>query len=301
MERDKSKKKIFKDGQLFYYLVFALPLLQFCIFYIGVNFNSFLLAFRNYDALTGEYSFAGFDNFVLFFKNVSVDPSLKYAIKNSLIRYAVSLLIQIPLSLLFSYYIFKQKFAYRTIQALLFLPSILSAIVVCLIFMQISAHVFPAIGLKDYLGNIHTQFTTIVIYNVWIGFGASILLYSSAMGSVSPDVIDAAHVDGANAIREFFHIIIPSIYPTLSTFIVTGIAGIFIDQANVHSFFSTSADPSSYTIGYYLFTQIVGKTSSYSAYPYAASAGLVFTAIAVPLTLFVKWLLEKFGPSEESK
>ena len=168
-----------------------------------------------------------------------------------------------------------------------------------MIFLQVSGHVFPAIGLRDYLADYDTQFITIALFNIWMGFGGSVLLYSSAMGAISPSVIDAAQVDGASAVREFISIILPSIYPTFSTFVVTGIAGIFINQANIFSFYANAADPSSYTIGYYLFNQIVGKASGYSTYPYAAAAGLVFTAIAAPLTLIVKWALEKFGPSED--
>lgn len=293
-----TKKKKMQDGKLFYYLVFALPILQFCIFYIAVNFNSILLAFKNYDAMTGEYTIVWFDNFKSFLVNVTADPSLVFSIKNSLLLYLLGWVISTPLGLLFSYYIFKKKFAHKTLQTFLFIPSILSTIIMCLIFMQISGHVFPAIGLKDYLADINTQFITIAFFNIWMGFGSSVLLYSSAMGAISPSVIDAAQVDGANAIREFISIVLPSIYPTFSTFVVTGIAGIFINQANIFSFYAEAADPSSYTIGYYLFTQIVGKASGYSTYPYAAAAGLVFTAIAAPLTLLVKWALEKFGPSE---
>ena len=293
-----NKKRKCNDGRLFYYLVFALPILQFCIFYIGVNFNSILLAFKRYDSVTGDYSIVWFDNFKTFFQNIKVDPSLNFAIKNSLLRYVLGLGISMPLSLIFSYYIFKKKFAHKTLQCFLFLPNILSSIVMCMIFMQISGHVFPAIGLKDYLANIDTRFMTIVFFNIWVGFGAHVLLYSSAMGGVSPSIIDAAQVDGANALCEFLFIVLPMIFPTISTFLITGIAGIFIDQANLYSFYSYTADPSTYTVGYYLFTQIVGKASGYASYPYAASAGLVCTIIAAPLTLLVKWLLEKYGPSE---
>ena len=293
------KKKKMQDGKLFYYLVFALPILQFCIFYIGVNFNSILLAFKNYDAMTGEYSIVWFDNFKLFLRNTTADPSLVFAIKNSLLLYLLGLCISTPLGLLFSYYIFKKKFAYKALQTFLFVPSILSAITMSLIFLQISGNVFPKIGLKDYLSDINTQFITIALFNIWVGFGSSVLLYSSAMGAISPSIIDAAQVDGANSIQEFFSIVLPSIYPTFSTFMVTGIAAIFLNQANIFSFYAEAADPHAYTIGYYLFTQIVGKASGYSTYPYAAAGGLIFTIIAAPLTLIVKWALEKFGPSED--
>ena len=296
MKRANAKR--IKDGVIFYHLMFLLPVLQFCIFYIGVNFNSITLAFKNYDSVTGEYSIVWFDNMFRFIKNINEEPSLNYAVKNSFLKYAYGWLFSTPFSLLFSYYIFKKKFMYKWIRVFLFLPSILSAMIMSLIFLNISGHVLPAVGLKDYLADIDTQFVTIVFFNIWIGFGTGVLLYSSAMGAIPVSEIEAAMVDGAGPICEFFHIVMPSIYPTFTTFVVTGVASIFIDQANVFNFYAEAADPHAYTIGYYLFTQVVGKSSGYASYPYAAAAGIVFTAVAAPTTFLVKFLMEKFGPSE---
>lgn len=293
----KNKKK--QDGRLFYYLMFALPIIQFCIFYIGVNINSILLAFKSYDALTGEYSVVGFANFFQFIENITADPALGYAIQNSIIKYVCGWIFSTPFSLLFSYYIFKKKFAYKAMRVLLFLPSILSAMIMSLIFLNISGHILPAFGLEDYLARVDTRFAMIIFFNIWIGFGGGVLLYSSAMSSISPSIIEAAHIDGVGAVGEFFHIVMPGIYPTFTTFVVTGVAGIFIDQANVYNFYAEAADIHAYTIGYYLFTQIVGKAAGYTSYPYAAAAGLLFTAVAAPTTLLIKLLMEKFGPSEE--
>ena len=61
-------KKKQKD-MIFYILMLAFPVTQFLIFYVGVNFNSILLAFRKYDVLKGEFSWAGFDNFIQVFSD----------------------------------------------------------------------------------------------------------------------------------------------------------------------------------------------------------------------------------------
>ena len=47
---------------LFYSLLLALPLLQFCIFYVGVNLNSVLLAFKTYTG-NNTYAWLGLGNF----------------------------------------------------------------------------------------------------------------------------------------------------------------------------------------------------------------------------------------------
>jgi ABC-type sugar transport system permease subunit len=111
--------------------------------------------------------------------------------------------------------------------------------------------------------------------------------------------LEAAEVDGAGPFRQFMSILLPSIFPTISTFLITGIAGIFINQGGLYDFYANGALQSSYTLGYYLFVKVVGSSSGKASYPYAAAAGLLMTLVAVPLTLLMKFVLEKFGPSED--
>ena len=51
------------------------------------------------------------------------------------------------------------------------------------------------------------------------------------------------------------------------------------------------------TYGYYFYTQTQGA-QSIAEYPLLSAMGLLMSVVAIPLTLLVKWLLEKFGPSE---
>ena len=295
----RHKSRIDKKALIFYCLMFAFPVAQFCVFYIGVNFNSIILAFKDYDPITGVYTWLGFDNFVRFFNEIFAGNTLTYAIKNSLILWAVTLACGTALALLFSYYIFKNAPLHSLIRVLLYLPSMLPAIAMVIIFMMFSGFGLPALGLKDWFSEADTQFAAVLVFNIWIGFGTPVILYSGAMSQVSADVLEAARVDGVNSLQEFFRIVLPSIYPTICTFLVTGVAGIFINQANLYSFFSYDANEKIYTIGYYLFVQIAGQNTGISAYPYAAAGGLLLTVVAVPVTMLVKFLLEKFGPSED--
>ena len=94
-----------------------------------------------------------------------------------------------------------------------------------------------------------------------------------------------------------FFVVIPQIFPTLSTYLVIGIVAIFTDQANLYTFFRDGAAPENYTIGYYLFIKVMGSESSVADYPEAAAMGLLFTAVAIPVTFGVKALLEKLDPN----
>ena len=142
-----------------------------------------------------------------------------------------------------------------------------------------------------------TRFATLVFYNIWIGFGSVILLYSGAMKNINESVIEAGKIDGVGPFKEFIHIVFPSIYPTFVVFFVSGLAGIFTNQLNLFSFYGANAEYSDYTLGYFLYMKTQGATAG--EYPYLAAMGILMTLVVVPITFFVNWGLKKIGPKEE--
>lgn len=99
----KTKKMIFVYGFL------AWPILHFLVFWFGMNIGTFADSFFEYN-LAGQRSFVGFENYVTAFKiflgrkdNGIVNH---YALLNSLSLIPLSLLINLPLTLIFAYAIY---------------------------------------------------------------------------------------------------------------------------------------------------------------------------------------------------
>lgn len=82
----KGKLRVNRD-QLFYILLLAFPLAQFCIFYIGVNFNSFLLAFQTYNTQTSAFQWDFGANFSQVWRELTTSSMLLDMLKNSLIAW----------------------------------------------------------------------------------------------------------------------------------------------------------------------------------------------------------------------
>lgn len=293
-----------KRDILFYCIMLVWPVAQFAVFYIGVNGNSILMAFQNIDISTNTTTWT-FDNIVNAFTMMTTSPLLLNALKMSLLSYFLMLVIGTPLGLLFSYYIFKKHFGSNFFKVLLFLPSIISAIVMVTIYRFFVERAVPTmmnswfgITMQGLLENTATRYATIIFYNIWVGFGTSTLMYSNAMAGISPEVIESAHVDGATGLREFWHIVLPMVYPTLTTFLITGVAGLFTNQINLYSFYGAGAPSDMITYGYYLYTQ-TATAASEAEYPLLSAMGLILTVVTVAITFVVRWLLEKFGPSED--
>ena len=300
----KKKKSIFTKDLLFYSLMLLFPLTQFAIFYIGVNGRSFLYAFQKIDGSTNSITWT-VEPFVNAFRQI-FQPTLLKVLGTSFLSFALTYAIGTVLALFFSYFIYKKLPFGNFFKVMLFLPSILSAIVMVTIYQNFVEIGLPSI-LTSWFGGAHkglienpdTRFWAIVFYNVFVSFGTSVLMYSNAMSGLSVEVSEAAKIDGANSWHEFFHIVLPGVFPTISTFAITSVAGIFINQMNLFSFFGTGASGDVQTYGYYLYVEALRAGTNESEYPIICAIGLLLTCVAVPLTLLTKFALEKWGPSED--
>ena len=316
--------------RIFVSLLLLWPVLQFCVFYIGVNFNSLLISFQNItyvnvdsagNAVNSATSFTWtllqYQKAFEWFGSSEFGNMLWVSVKS----YLISTCISVPLGLLFAYYIFRKLPGWSAFRVLLFLPMILSGVVMAAIFRYFIEDCLPSLIENVWYGGIlhqtapeeatmslfnplrKTSYATLMFFNIWIGFGTSVLMYSNKMSGISDEVIEAANIDGATGIRTFWYIVLPYAYPTLSVFLITGFAQICSNQYNVYNMFSSSlTDNSLRNLGYYLFVEVNTKFRSGGGMPelpYYAAIGVILTLVAVPLTLLLKYLLEKFGPSED--
>ena len=268
------------------------------MFYILVNLNSVLLAFKKYQYDDGGlYEFVGWENFSNVFKNLTQLDYILINLKNSLLLYLFGLLVGVPVALLFSYYIYKKSIGSKIFKVILFLPSIISSIVMVTIFRYFSERALPELinmifktQMHGLLENTKTVFPTLVFYSLFIGFGGNVLLYTGAMNTIDDSVVEAAQMDGAGYFRECISITIPQIFPTISTFLVVGVAGILTNEMNLYAFFGANADTSVSTIGYLLFRDTMH--GSVSSYPYLAAFGLLLTIVSLPIVMIVKKILD---------
>lgn len=301
MRTTKTKRTGDRADLIFYCLLIALPLLQIAIFYFYVNFNSILMAFQRYVTLEDKFILDFKYNFTLLAQDIK-NYLLIDALKNSVIVWIFTSVLGTFLSILFSYYIYKKWVVGKTFKFFLFMPSVLPSILLVSVFQFFVNEAIPGY-MSELFGKTITGLLvdkdslmpTLLFYNVWVSFGAQILIYTGAMDQISPDIMEAGKVDGVMPLQEFFLIVIPIILPTISTFLVANIAMLFSNQANLYAFFgdSNSIGPESYTIGYYLFLLVNKAGNGKTMYTYASALGIVCTLIAFPLTLGVRKLLNR--------
>lgn len=301
----KKRTRAAKGDMLFYVLMMAWPILQFCVFYIAVKFNSILYSFQRYDKLSRTFTWT-LDYVKSALKMMTTGPALVETMKMTLLFFLLFTGINTPLGLLFSYYISKKQFAFGFFRVFLFLPSIICSVIMVLIYGNFVDVALPEIvrvltgkTVGGLMSTKSTRFFAVMFYNLLVGFGVNVLMYSNAMSAISEEVVEAAHLDGATGLKEFWFITLPSIYPTLVTFLITALAGMFLNQYNLYSFFGSGEHFGLQTYGLYFYVQTLVADGSRAEYSQISAIGLWLTFIALPLTYGVKFLLEKLGPSED--
>lgn len=300
--RTVARSKMAKGKILFYASIVALPILQFLIFYVGVNVNSFILAFQTWDGDINAYTWNKFDmlfdNFKRVLSDFSTQPILKNSLRNSLVLFVIGVVFGSTLALLFSYYIYKKHFAYRFFKIVLFIPNVVSSVTLAIMLLYFATDASKALIGIELLTDQKTKLPTLMFMSVMLSFGVQVLIYSGAMSGISESISEAAVLDGINPIKELIYIDIPMIFPTISVFIVSSIASTFMNQMNVFNMYGQGApDGNIYTVGYYLYTNILGAVNA--DYPYYSAFGLLLTFVTVPIAFLAKFLLDKFGPSVE--
>ncbi len=297
MENTKTKSNIMSRKYkrvIFYTLLMAIPSIQFAIFYFYVNFNSVILSFKVYD-MDMNVSFGFLSNLEKAWEQITI---AKGAIINSSYIYLCNLAVVTVLALFFSYYIAKKYLLSGFFRVMLFMPSIISHVTLVVIYKVI---------MYEYLGidseNKLAETFVILFYNIWIGFGTNVMMYTGSMSSIDPSIVESAQLDGVNFAQEFIHIYIPMIWPTFITFVITGLAGMFTSSMSLTAFYGENGGGSFDVFGYFLYRNIISADyrdlSNRISYSVLSLMGLMVTVVLVPVTLGVRKVMESFGPSTE--
>lgn len=241
-----------KTDALFIYGFLAWPILHFFVFWVCMNFGTFVDSFFEIMADGTTRRFVGFDNYAEIIRIIfgQKDRGIMnyHGVLNSLTLIPLSLLINLPITILFAYGIFKKVPLYNSFRIILFLPAIISSVVLCLAFRLsldnssgIIIRLIKAVGLGGdgsqantgiipvggFLGNEKTMWGTILVFSVWTGVNGNLIYFSSAMARLPESVFESAELDGATQLRQFGSICVPLIWPTITTMSITLVAGVF--------------------------------------------------------------------------
>lgn len=291
-------RAIKKNWQLY---VLLLPALIWLAIFCYVPMYGILLAFKDFSIRKGITAspWAGLKYFEQFF-STAVAGTL---IKNTLMLSLLSLLVVFPLPILFALLLnqLQSKRFKKFVQTASFAPYFVSNVVVVSIMTVILA---PSSGfvnvLLQSLGSEPIMFMTrpeyfrplYVVSQVWQSMGFNAIVYLAALTGISPDLHEAAIVDGANKLQRIVHIDIPTIMPTIVIMLILAIGNImtvgyekvYLMQSGMNTSVSEIISTYVYKVGLlnaqYSFSTAVGVFNSVSNFILLLAANLITRKVA---------------------
>lgn len=299
MEQIQRKKR--QAGTLGkYFYVFILPaFVVYLLFSIVPFLYTFYYSFTDYtDMNPVNLSFVGLKNYIKVFNT----PLMITAIKNSVL-YAIMLtslqtILALPLAVLLD----KKLKSRNLLRAVFFFPAVFSSLIIGYLwnFIMSSSDYGLINNLLHQLGFGTFNFFTadralfsVILTQAWQWTGWAMVIYLANLQSISPDLYEAADIDGAGGIKKFFYVTLPLMCPSVKIIVVTGLIGGMKVFDIIYSM--TSGGPGNATET--VMTVMMKKGISDGFYSTGSAFGVCFFAIVLVISAVVTKLMGKWSDS----
>lgn len=302
VERPKKKRNI--KRALFIIGTLAIPILHFCVFYIYVHAEAFVMAFQRYDVNGNLYW--TLENFEIVFKSFQSGGIGVEALRNTMIYYLIAVFQTLIIGPIFAYFSYKNLWGDTLRRVLGAGAGLMSGVVVTTI---VSLLFEPGGPISKLFTNMYgldmpaqifndSRFAMkgLIIYTVWWGLGINYYI-RGAMMRIPEDVIEYAKLDGVSWIRELTSIILPLCWPTIMTLLILSSTSLLMSSSQEYLF--TGGDYGTTTIAHWLWVQqLNAKPNSNSLY-FVGALGMTLSFVTIPIVFGLRAILEKFNAKVE--
>ena len=295
-----SKKGLSVSAQC--YLLISLQIIGFFVFTLYPYIWTISKSWYFYDGIKAHTSYVGWDNFVSIFTKDAVYwktwiTTFKYAVFKTF--------LEIPLALILASLLTKKLKGSGFFRGVFYLPYIISVAIVGVVFSNIFDYfgIFNNILTKlniikepvDWFGNAGTALAAIVFTSTWQTFGINVLYFCAAFNNVPKEVYEAADVDGAGKVRQFFSITLPMIAPVFVTVLLLSLNGTLHVGEFIVVMTNGAPAGATNTVGAYLISKFVpGFADGVVNIGYGCAVSLVTSLIYIAIALSYNKATAKF-------
>jgi ABC-type sugar transport system permease subunit len=265
---------------------FVVPTLLFlAVFKYGPMVWAIELSFTNYDMVSAP-SFVGLENY----RSLAADPIFREALSNTLVYIAGSTICTTLVALGLALLISSGVPGGRHCMTVMFLTNLMPIIAVCLVWRfllhpyGLVNQVLALFGASriDWLTDSWTAMPTIIAVTVWRFATYFMVVFLAAILALPEDYFEAAELDGANALRRFWHITLPLLMPTI--FFVVVVSALLSARIFLMPYIITGGGPGNATR---VLSMLIYETGfSYMKMGQAAAISVVLFAIMLVFTIF---------------
>jgi len=282
--------KAFRRDKLLYFML-ALPLTYFVVFHY-VPMYGIVLAFKDFNIGVGIWDspWVGLKHFQEFLSN----PYAWTLISNTVILRLWQLVVFFPAPIVIALFLDElthERFK-RLVQNSSYLPHFISVVVVSGMIVSFLASDGPVSGLVRFFGGrplpwLQTPELFRPIYTfsgVWQDAGWVSVIYVAALMSISPELHEAAVIDGANRLQRIRHVSLPGIAPVITIMFLLRVGQILtVDFQKILLLYTPATYETADVLGTYIYRRgILGADFSYATAIglFQAVVGLVFIVVA---------------------
>ncbi|OMF94784.1 sugar ABC transporter permease [Paenibacillus sp. FSL R7-0337] len=290
----KMRKQSFYDNIAGYLFIAPMLILTVTLVIIPILLSG-VISFSNWNFVSGldGFGFVGLDNYT----RLVQDESFHRSLYNNLIMIGV-VPVAMFLALVLAVLINKATYFKTFFKVIYFMPFISSFVAIALLWRVLyHPNNGPINGFLRSIGFEHPPMwladpkyalISVMIIMVWTSLGFNMVIYLAGLQNISRDLYEAADVDGASPLRQFFRITLPMLSPTSFFLLITGVVGSFkvFDLIMV----LTGGGPAGSTsvIVYYLYEVAFVNLES----GYASAMGIILLILILLVTLF-QWVGQK--------
>lgn len=292
----KFSKKIKKQWP---YHLMLLPGVILVFIFSYIPLYGLVIAFQKYNPAKGFASpWVGFENFRYVFSQPNFVRTIWNTFYIAVFKLIGGIVVPVAVALLLNE-VFHDKIK-RVFQTLVYIPNFLSWVIMAGILMDVLAsdgivnQILGRMGIDaiNFLGNPKIFPWTMIISDIWKGFGFGTVVYLAALAGIDPGLYEAAMVDGAKRWKQTIYITIPLLMPTIILMAVLALGNVLnagFDQ--IYNLYS----PVVYSTGDVIDTYVYRLGLQQAQYSVGTAIGLFKSAISCIMVLLSNVLANKLA------
>ncbi len=258
-------------------------ILSFLVFWLFPLVYSLVMGFTDYRLVARDWTWVGFDNY----RSLLQDGAFRSSIENTLVFVLGTVPVTTILALGMALLVNRQFPGRGLFRAGFFMPSITAIVVIALIFTNLYqrggyiATLAEMVGVTPpqhgWLYNEGTALYAIMAMDVWMAVGYYMLIFLAGLKSIPEELYEAARIQGAGQLRQFFSITLPLLRPVALFILVINSIKSF--QVFIEIFVMTKGKFDTASMVYFVYE--TGLTTAFQFGYASAAAYVLFVIIAL--------------------
>lgn len=297
-----KKHSIWRDVVRDRYLyLLLLPGIALLFVFKYVPMYGILIAFKDFNMLIGMKGspWVGWDQFERLFQSSDFGRILTNTIIISVYKLLFSFSVPVILSLMLNE--IKNTTFKRVTQSIVYLPHFVSWVIfsgILITFLNpvdgLFNYIITGMGgsRMDFLGDPGYFRSILVLSDIYKEVGWGTIIYLAAISGVNPDLFEAARIDGANKLRQIWHVTLPAIRPVIVILVILSLGNIL--EAGFQQVFLLYS-PLVYSVADIIDTYVYRVGLQNANYSYATAASIFKSLVALVLIVTANKIAKKAG------